>query len=69
MKGHISAVIDTDLLSQLDRFRREEQRSRSQALEMAIGCLLRDRANSANDIVSSKGHFKGSFVRGDAYER
>lgn len=69
MKSHISATIDREVLSQVDRYRRGVKRSRSQVIEMAIERLLRDEMPQGDEIVTSLGTFEGSFSREEAYER
>lgn len=69
MKSHISATIDAALVEQLKRYGREERRSRSQVIEMALDEFLRKRAALGGDIVTSQGRFVGSFSREETYER
>jgi metal-responsive CopG/Arc/MetJ family transcriptional regulator len=67
MKSHISAMIDERLVEELKRFGREERRSRSQAIEMALAEFLRDRMGAKDEIVTSQGRFGGSFSREETY--
>ena len=69
MKSHISATIDGKLVEDLIRFGREERRSRSQIIEMALEEFLSKRAGSDDEIVTSSGSFEGRFRREEAYER
>jgi len=69
MKSHISATIDEHLVEDLNRFGREERRSRSQIIEMALEEFLRNRMGAKDEIVVSQGHFKGAFSREDTYDR
>lgn len=69
MKSHISATIDQDILEQVDRFGSEEQRSRSQVIEMALQEFLQDRAGEGGEIVTSPGRFAGKFSREETYAR
>lgn len=69
MKSHISATIDEKLLDELNRFGREERRSRSQIIEMALEGFLRGRSDSQDEIVTSDGCFAGDFSREETYER
>lgn len=69
MKSHISATIDAALVEELKRYGREERRSRSQVIEMALDEFLRKRAAGDGDIVTSQGRFVGSFSREETYER
>ena len=69
MKSHISATIDKQLVESLNRFGREERRSRSQIIEMALEEFLRDRVGAKDEIVTSQSHFKGGFSREETYDR
>jgi metal-responsive CopG/Arc/MetJ family transcriptional regulator len=69
MKSHISATIDRDLLEEVNRFGRQERRSRSQVIEMALEHFLNARGTSDDKIVTSEGRFEGSFSREETYER
>lgn len=69
MKSHISATIDHRILDDLNRFGRQERRSRSQIIEMALEEFLRQRGGAEDEIVTSAGCFTGSFSREETYER
>jgi metal-responsive CopG/Arc/MetJ family transcriptional regulator len=69
MKSHISATIDTQILENLNRFGREERRSRSQIIEMALERFLRERSGPEDEIVTSGGCFVGQFTREETYAR
>ncbi len=69
MKSHISATIDEKLVEDLNRFGREERRSRSQVIEMALGEFLRNRMVGKDEIVTSQGSFGGNFSREETYDR
>ncbi|MDL5052348.1 hypothetical protein QQ056_02035 [Oscillatoria laete-virens NRMC-F 0139] len=69
MKSHISATIDHRLVEELGRFGREERRSKSQIIEMALEEYLSKRVCGQDEIVTSPGRFKGRFNREDTYER
>jgi metal-responsive CopG/Arc/MetJ family transcriptional regulator len=69
MKSHISATIEKDLIQAADRFGQQERRSRSQILEMALEQFLRQHAPIDDEIVTSPGHFVGTFSREETYER
>lgn len=69
MKSHISATIDEKLVEDLNRFGREERRSRSQVIEMALGEFLRNRMVAKDEIVTSEGSFGGKFSREETYDR
>jgi|GEM_PF-1416035 len=69
MKSHISATIDSNLLADLDRVGKEERRSRSQMIELALEEFLRKRGASEDEIVTSEGRFAGRFSRQETYER
>lgn len=69
MKSHISATIEAHLVEDLNRFGREERRSRSQVIEMALEEFLRSRMGADSEVVVSHGHFEGGFSREDTYDR
>ena len=69
MKSHISATIDERLVEDLKRFGREERRSRSQVIGMALDEFLRSRMGAKDEIVTSQGRFAGSFSREETYDR
>jgi metal-responsive CopG/Arc/MetJ family transcriptional regulator len=69
MKSHISATIDQDILSRVDRYRREVKRSRSQVIEIAIEKLLREEQPESKSVIISTGQFLGEFSRSETYER
>ena len=69
MKSHISATIDKGLLEEVNRFGRQERRSRSQVIEMALESFLKSRGVSDGEIVTSEGRFDGHFSREETYDR
>ena len=69
MKSHISATIEDELVEQLNRVMKEERRSRSQIIEMALEAFLRGRSDIDETIVTSAGQFAGSFSREETYAR
>ena len=69
MKSHISATLDSKLLEDLNRFGKQERRSRSQIIEMALDEFLRKRSAADDAIVTSGGRFEGDFSREDTYAR
>jgi metal-responsive CopG/Arc/MetJ family transcriptional regulator len=69
VKSHISAAIDSELLEQLNRYGKEERRSRSQVIELALDEFLRKRSDVDGGIVTSQSGFEGSFSREETYER
>jgi len=69
MKSHISATLDKKLLEDLNRFGKQERRSRSQIIEMALEQFLRNQRTSDEQIVMSEGRFVGGFSREETYER
>lgn len=69
MKSHISATIDERLLENLNRFGREERRTRSQIIELALEQFLKERGGLEEDIVTSSGCFVGRFNREETYDR
>ena len=68
MKSHISATIDERLLENLNRFGREERRTRSQIIELALERFLKERGGQ-EEIVTSSGRFAGRFSREETYDR
>ena len=69
MKSHISATLDSKLLEDLNRFGKQERRSRSQIIEMALDEFLRKRSAADDAIVTSGGRIEGDFSREDTYAR
>lgn len=69
MKSHISATIDRDLLEELNRFGKEERRTRSQIIELALERYLRERRVGEDEVVTSPGRFDGRFSREETYAR
>lgn len=69
MKSHISATIDERLLENLNRFGREERRTRSQIIELALERFLQERSEQGEEIVTSPGRFAGRFSREETYDR
>ena len=55
-------------MRRVDRYRRQEKRSRSQVIEMAVEEFLRSR-EAGDEIVTSGGSFEGEFDRAWSYER
>ena len=68
MKSHISATIDSELLEDLNRFGKEERRTRSQIIEMALERFLHEKGAGEDEIVTSPGRFAGQFSREETYE-
>jgi metal-responsive CopG/Arc/MetJ family transcriptional regulator len=66
MKCHISATLEESVLQELDHYRLEEKRSRSQVLEMAVEAFLKSRQHSGSLIIS-EGSFSGKFSREETY--
>jgi|OM-RGC.v1.035154095 metal-responsive CopG/Arc/MetJ family transcriptional regulator len=69
MKSHISATIDRDILSKVDRYRRTVKRSRSQVIELAVERFLHQEQPESSEILTSEGDFMGNFSRAETYER
>lgn len=69
MKSHISATIDNETLSRVDRYRRSVKRSRSQVIELAVERFLCDEMPESDEIVTSGAAFEGAFSRTETYER
>lgn len=66
MKSHISATIEESVLAALDEYAREERRTRSQTIELAVALLLKDRLEK-RPIPASNACFDGRFDRADSY--
>jgi metal-responsive CopG/Arc/MetJ family transcriptional regulator len=69
MKSHISATIDEHLVRELETFSREEHRTKSQVIEMALRQFLSLRQENESKIVSSNASFEGTFHRSECYDR
>jgi len=69
MKSHISATIDERLLENLNRFGREERRTRSQIIELALERFLKERGGQEEEVVTSSGRFAGRCSREETYAR
>ena len=69
MKSHISATIDRDILSKVDRYRRTVKRSRSQVIELAVERFLHQEQPESSEILTSEGDFMGNFSMAETYER
>lgn len=69
MKSHISATIERDLVEELTRAGREERRSRSQIIELALEEYFRRRGGEKDEIITSAGRFEGNFNRDETYAR
>lgn len=69
MKSHISATIDERLLESVNRFGREERRTRSQIIELALERFLKERGGQEEEVVTSSGRFAGRFSREETYAR
>ena len=69
MKSHISATIDERLLENVNRFGREERRTRSQIIELALERFLKERGRQEDEIVTSSGRFAGRFSREETHAR
>jgi len=69
MKSHISATIEKSLVKDLDAFSREEHRTKSQVIEMALRQFLNTRRIDAHTVLATDSSFQGTFHRADCYER
>lgn len=69
MKSHISATIEEHLVRDLETFSREEHRTKSQVIEMALREFLNGRQTGERKIVTSDGSFEGTFNRAECYDR
>jgi len=61
--------MDEKLLRDLNRFGKQERRSRSQIIEMALEEFLRKQDSADEVIVTSGGRFAGNFSREETYAR
>ena len=69
MKSHLSATIEETLVRELDEYSREEQRSRSQVIELALRHYLATKRGRGNAVVTSAARLEGNFERRECYER
>jgi len=69
MKSHISATVEEHLVRELETFSREEHRTKSQVIEMALRQFLSLRQENESKIVSSNASFEGTFNRSECYDR
>lgn len=69
MKSHISATIEEHLVRELETFSREEHRTKSQVIEMALREFLSQRQADDLKIVTSDASFTGTFDRAECYDR
>jgi metal-responsive CopG/Arc/MetJ family transcriptional regulator len=69
MKSHISATLDQKIIEDLNRYGKQERRSRSQIIEMALEEYLKNRGTGDQPIVTSEGRFEGNFSREETYAR
>jgi hypothetical protein len=68
MKEHISATLDRTLLDRARKRAREQRRSLSNVLELALEKLLvEDRAATEASVVTTRARFRGRFARGECY--
>ena len=68
MREHMSITIEKDTAQRLRRYARRERRPVSQVVEIAIERLLQQQMPAAENIVTTRGSFKGKFSREDTYE-
>ena len=69
MKSHISVTIEENLVRELETFSREEHRTKSQVIEMALRQFLSQRLENESKIVRSDATFEGTFKRSECYDR
>ena len=69
MKAHLSATIEESLVRELDEYSREEQRSRSQVIELELRHYLATKRGRGSAVVTSSARFEGNFERRECYER
>jgi predicted CopG family antitoxin len=68
MKCHISATIDAQLLGQLKKMSREEKRSFSNLIELAVERMLKEKPVST-ELFTTTARFADKFNRAETYER
>jgi hypothetical protein len=68
MREHMSITVEKDTAQRLRRYARRERRPVSQVVEMAIERLLQQQVPAVENIVTTRGRFKGTFSREDTYE-
>ena len=68
MQEHISVTIEKATAARLRRYARREKRTVSNVVEIAIERLLEQHAPVAEQLVTSRGSFQGSFSRDETYE-
>jgi predicted transcriptional regulator len=68
MREHMSITVEKETAQRLRRYARRERRPVSQVVEMAIERLLQQQMPAAENILTSRGSFKGTFSREDTYE-
>lgn len=67
MKAHISATIDKVVVAELKRVSRQERRSVSNLIEVALIDYLK-RSTALDSIPTSEGVYQGAFNRAEIYE-
>ncbi len=67
MKEHMSITIADGTLARLKLYARQEHRSVSQVVEMAVEQLLSAKGNTSLGIVTTQGKFEGTFSRQETY--
>ena len=68
MKEHISITIKKSLVGLLKKHARQEKRSVSQLVELALEKYLNQHDAIKGSILTSKSSFKGSFTREEPYK-
>jgi hypothetical protein len=68
MKEHMSITIEEGAARRLRRYALRERRPVSSVVEMAVERLLGEKAPVGDQIVTSKGSFRGIFSREETYE-
>jgi hypothetical protein len=68
MKFHISATIDEVLVAELRWFSRQEKRSFSNLLELAVEAHLSNK-QATDNVYSTPGSFAGCFSRAESCDR
>ena len=64
----MSITVEQDTARRLKRYALRERRPVSQVVQIAIERLLEEQMPAADGIVTTRGSYKGTFSREEAYE-
>jgi len=68
MRQHISVTVEKETAQRLKRYALREKRPVSQVVEMAIESLLEKKMPAGDELVTTRGSFRGTFSREETYE-